>query len=68
MLGFTTRVFNILQHFCRDENVEPGAPIMGAKSLCIPFDQPEAISNNDKCIHPSCKNKPVRFTLFGRSY
>ncbi|KAK6638550.1 hypothetical protein RUM43_006817 [Polyplax serrata] len=59
---------NIKKDSARDENVEPGAPVMGAKSLCIPFDQPEAIGNNDKCIHPSCKNKPVRFTLFGRSY
>lgn len=43
-------------------------PAMGAKSLCIPFDQPAQIQPNDKCIHPACKNKPKFYTLFGRSY
>jgi bifunctional glutamyl/prolyl-tRNA synthetase len=41
---------------------------MGAKSLCIPFDQPAEINSTDKCIHPACKNKPKFYTLFGRSY
>jgi bifunctional glutamyl/prolyl-tRNA synthetase len=50
------------------EGAEPGAPAMGAKGLCIPFDQPADINSNDKCIHPSCKNKPKYYTLFGRSY
>lgn len=59
--------FNILHH-CRDEEAEPGAPAMGAKSLCIPFEQPAAITPSDKCIHPSCTNKPKFYTLFGRSY
>ncbi|XP_017469914.1 PREDICTED: bifunctional glutamate/proline--tRNA ligase [Rhagoletis zephyria] len=52
----------------RDEESEPGAPAMGAKSLCIPFDQPATITPADKCIHPSCTNKPKFYTLFGRSY
>ncbi|XP_067619786.1 bifunctional glutamate/proline--tRNA ligase [Eurosta solidaginis] len=52
----------------REEVAEPGAPAMGAKSLCIPFDQPAAITANEKCIHPSCTNKPKFYTLFGRSY
>ncbi|KAL1500993.1 hypothetical protein ABEB36_006400 [Hypothenemus hampei] len=52
----------------RGEDAEPGAPSMGAKSLCIPLDQPAAIQSNDKCIHPSCKNAPQYYTLFGRSY
>ncbi|XP_018784652.1 PREDICTED: bifunctional glutamate/proline--tRNA ligase [Bactrocera latifrons] len=52
----------------RDEEAEPGAPAMGAKSLCIPFEQPAAITASDKCIHPSCVNKPQFYTLFGRSY
>ncbi|XP_054737375.1 bifunctional glutamate/proline--tRNA ligase [Anastrepha obliqua] len=52
----------------RDEDAEPGAPSMGAKSLCIPFDQPAAITITDKCIHPSCTHKPKFYTLFGRSY
>ncbi|KAL7727828.1 hypothetical protein ACLKA6_019764 [Drosophila palustris] len=52
----------------RGEEAEPGAPAMGAKSLCIPFDQPSPIADNDKCINPSCTNKPKFYTLFGRSY
>ncbi|XP_059478554.1 bifunctional glutamate/proline--tRNA ligase [Neocloeon triangulifer] len=50
------------------EGAEPGAPAMGAKGLCIPFDQPAEITPADKCIYPSCKNKPKYYTLFGRSY
>lgn len=53
---------------CSDEDAEPGAPAMGAKSLCIPFDQPAAITDADKCVHPACTNKPKFYTLFGRSY
>ncbi|XP_018579674.1 bifunctional glutamate/proline--tRNA ligase [Anoplophora glabripennis] len=52
----------------RDEGVEPGAPSMGAKSLCIPLEQPATIKENDKCIHPDCTRKPQFYTLFGRSY
>ncbi|GIZ03900.1 hypothetical protein CEXT_245401 [Caerostris extrusa] len=51
-----------------DEILEPGAPAMGAKSLCIPFTQPSQIQPDTKCINPSCKRKPINFTLFGRSY
>lgn len=47
---------------------EPGAPAMGAKSLCIPFDQPAKIVADDKCINPGCTRKPKFYTLFGRSY
>lgn len=43
-------------------------PAMGAKSLCIPFEQPAEIQATDKCIHPDCKGKPKFYTLFGRSY
>lgn len=50
------------------EEVEEGAPAMGAKSLCIPFDEPAEITETDKCIHPACTNKPKFYTLFGRSY
>ncbi|KAJ8980177.1 hypothetical protein NQ317_011422 [Molorchus minor] len=52
----------------RDDDAEPGAPSMGAKSLCIPFEQPAEIKPTDKCIHPECKRKPLFYTLFGRSY
>nr|CAD7393466.1 unnamed protein product [Timema cristinae] len=51
-----------------DAALELGAPAMGAKSLCIPNEQPEAILPGDKCIHPACNNKPQFYTLFGRSY
>ena len=57
-------LFNVF----RDQDVEPGAPVMGAKSLCIPFDQPDTIKDGQKCIHPACSRKPIRYTLFGRSY
>lgn len=58
----------IIKIIFRDEDAEPGAPAMGAKSLCIPFEQPATITESDVCIHPDCKNKPKYFTLFGRSY
>lgn len=51
-----------------DDGGEPGAPAMGAKSLCIPFDQPAEIDASTKCIHPACSNKPKYYCLFGRSY
>jgi len=51
-----------------DENLEPGAPSMGAKSLCIPFTQPAELKPDTKCIHPKCAQKPKYFALFGRSY
>ncbi|XP_043671860.1 bifunctional glutamate/proline--tRNA ligase isoform X1 [Vespula pensylvanica] len=53
-----------------DVSEEAGALAMGAKSLCIPFEQPQTSIplDNLKCIHPSCKNKPKFYTLFGRSY
>ncbi|KAK4884370.1 hypothetical protein RN001_000641 [Aquatica leii] len=49
------------------EAAEVGAPSMGAKSLCIPLEQPP-MKPNAHCIHPDCKNKPKFYTLFGRSY
>ncbi|KAF5096463.1 hypothetical protein DV451_004235 [Geotrichum candidum] len=48
-----------------DEEVDDKAPSMGAKSLCIPFEQPE-LKEGAKCV--GC-GKPAKFhTLFGRSY
>lgn len=41
---------------------------MGAKSLCIPLEQPAAITTDTKCIHPECNRKPLYYGLFGRSY
>ncbi|XP_046740941.1 bifunctional glutamate/proline--tRNA ligase [Diprion similis] len=53
-----------------DAGEEPGAPAMGAKSLCIPFEQPTppAPLETLRCINLGCKNKPKFYTLFGRSY
>jgi len=52
----------------RDVVVEEGAAAMGAKGLCIPFNQPAKITETDKCIGPECTKKPTFYTLFGRSY
>ncbi|CAF2308483.1 unnamed protein product [Rotaria sp. Silwood2] len=52
----------------RDAVVEEGAPAMGAKGLCIPFDQPEKLAKNQQCCHPDCKSPAKFYTLFGRSY
>lgn len=42
------------------------APSMGAKSLCIPFDQPEGIIKGEtKCTNPNCENKAEKWCLFG---
>ncbi|XP_028176463.1 bifunctional glutamate/proline--tRNA ligase [Ostrinia furnacalis] len=51
-----------------DPTTEVKGPAMGAKSLCIPFQQPRELSATDVCIHPACKSKPKYITLFGRSY
>ncbi|GJQ78345.1 hypothetical protein Trydic_g22173 [Trypoxylus dichotomus] len=59
---------NIKKDSTRENAEDPNAPSMGAKSLCIPNDQPLPIKNTDKCIHPACKNKPLNYVLFGRSY
>eukprot|EP01061_Rhynchopus_euleeides_P022841 TRINITY_DN372_c0_g1_i13.p1 TRINITY_DN372_c0_g1~~TRINITY_DN372_c0_g1_i13.p1 ORF type:complete len:722 (+),score=362.78 TRINITY_DN372_c0_g1_i13:104-2269(+) len=49
------------------EEVDERAPSMGAKSLCIPTEQPSQ-PLGDRCFRPECTNKPVKWTLFGRSY
>lgn len=54
-----------------DGTAEVGASTMGAKSLCVPFEQPkgdEQLKSNDQCIHPECGLTAGSFTLFGRSY
>ena len=74
--------FIILSPFCGDNTCEDqikkdsaredvsdaSGPLMGAKSLCIPLEQPKPVTDDMKCIHPNCQNKPKFFTLFGRSY
>jgi prolyl-tRNA synthetase len=45
------------------------APSMGAKSLCIPFDQPEGIEQGvTKCLNPQCTRLAEKWCMFGRSY
>ncbi|KAH3666409.1 hypothetical protein WICMUC_005677 [Wickerhamomyces mucosus] len=48
-----------------DEEVDDKAPSMGAKSLCIPFDQP-TLKPDTKCVR--CGKEAINYTLFGRSY
>uniref|UniRef100_M3XH78 Bifunctional glutamate/proline--tRNA ligase n=1 Tax=Latimeria chalumnae TaxID=7897 RepID=M3XH78_LATCH len=50
----------------RDQDVEPGAPSMGAKSLCIPFKSLCELQSGAMCI--SGKELAKHYTLFGRSY
>lgn len=43
------------------------APSMGAKSLCIPFQQPEGIVKGEtKCTNPNCDQLAEQWCLFGR--
>ncbi|XP_075060370.1 bifunctional glutamate/proline--tRNA ligase isoform X4 [Mixophyes fleayi] len=50
----------------RDQDLEPGAPSMGAKSLCIPFKPLQDLQPGAKCV---CVKNPAKYyTLFGRSY
>ncbi|KAJ5568231.1 proline--tRNA ligase [Penicillium hetheringtonii] len=47
------------------------APSMGAKSLCIPFDQGIGggeITADTKCINPKCTRAAQKWCMFGRSY
>lgn len=45
------------------------APSMGAKSLCIPYQQAEGIVEGEtECLNPNCKTKAKKWVLFGRSY
>ena len=44
------------------------APSMGAKSLCIPFKQPEGITEETKCTNPKCSNKAKKWCLFGSKF
>ncbi|KAI9039664.1 proline--tRNA ligase [Aspergillus affinis] len=52
-----------------DEAQDARAPSMGAKSLCIPFDQPEGIEAGvTKCANPQCTRLAEKWCMFGRSY
>lgn len=64
------------EFYFRNVVVEPGAPSMGAKSLCIPFssnfkfDLPsgEPVPGTVCFNQPHCNRQAVFYTLFGRSY
>ncbi|ODQ63804.1 proline-tRNA ligase [Nadsonia fulvescens var. elongata DSM 6958] len=48
-----------------EEEEDEKAPSMGAKSLCVPFEQPELLEGT-RCV---CSGKlATKYTLFGRSY
>lgn len=52
-----------------DQPQDARAPSMGAKSLCIPFDQPEGIVPGvTKCTNPHCNRPAEKWCMFGRSY
>lgn len=60
---------NIKKDSVRESNDGTAGPLMGAKSLCIPKEQPERkLDDSSKCIHPECSEKPQFWCLFGRSY
>jgi len=45
------------------------APSMGAKSLCIPFEQPEGIVRGEtKCTNQECGRGAEKWVLFGRKF
>ncbi|KEG15144.1 prolyl-tRNA synthetase [Trypanosoma grayi] len=50
-----------------DVREDERAPSMGAKTLCIPFDQPGPIEGKT-CICKSCDRPAKEWVLFGRSY
>ncbi|XP_066530921.1 bifunctional glutamate/proline--tRNA ligase [Hoplias malabaricus] len=50
----------------KDQDMEPGAPSMGAKSLCIPFQPLKTMKPGQMCV--SGKEPAQFYTLFGRSY
>ena len=71
LISFTV-VYELIQRYLlnlnfREEATEVGAPSMGAKSLCVPFNQPGKVDGL-KCVCPDCSKPAISYTLFGRSY
>lgn len=48
-----------------DAEVDEKSPSMGAKSLCIPYEQPK-LEEGQKCV--KCDRPAVTYCMFGRSY
>lgn len=45
------------------------APSMGAKSLCVPFEQPEGlVMGETTCTNPNCKRMAEKWCLFGSKF
>ena len=53
--------------YYRDQDVEPGAPSMGAKSLCIPFKPLRELKKGLNCV-AECGHEAKAYCMFGRSY
>lgn len=52
-----------------DTTQDARAPSMGAKSLCIPFQQPSVLdAGKEHCVNPECQQGVREWCLFGRSY
>lgn len=51
-----------------DTTEDARAPSMGAKSLCIPFEQPSEIAEGTPCVNPNCQAVAKKWVMFGRSY
>ncbi|KAG9665913.1 prolyl-tRNA synthetase, partial [Aureobasidium melanogenum] len=52
-----------------DEEIDARAPSMGAKSLCIPFEQPDGLElGRTMCLNPRCGKVAELWVMFGRSY
>lgn len=52
------------------QEVDVRAPSMGAKSLCIPFEQEHEglVHGETKCVNPTCEKLAEKWVMFGRSY
>ncbi|KAI1816182.1 proline-tRNA ligase-like protein [Poronia punctata] len=62
-----------IKEMTKSEEPKEGAPhekqpSMGMKSLCIPFEQPEDLAPETKCLNPECSALAKSWTMFGRSY
>nr|CAB3243111.1 bifunctional glutamate/proline--tRNA ligase [Phallusia mammillata] len=57
----------IKKNSARDQDLEPGAPSMGAKSLCVPFKPLKELAEGQLCI-AECGKRAEVYCLFGRSY
>ncbi|KAI1729747.1 utp14 protein [Ditylenchus destructor] len=46
-----------------EPSAEKGTALMGAKTLCIPLEQPTEVQLPEKCIRPDCEQKAKFFAL-----